>query len=546
MSIDQLRTQLYEAISERAILRASDQRLFSRSGARQSWLIDMRRILTDATLLDLVAEAFWDLFADKRPFQVGGMEVAAIPLVAAILMKSVARGTPVNGFIIRKERKTYGAGNIIEGVLTDDPIIIVDDVLNSGSSLEKARVVLELEKRKIARVFVLIDYHGARGTVWRTTHMIPVTGLFDLSEFGLSLKGNDPPPLKPLFRQVWDFAAPDPNFFHRIPKSFPTTDGKHVYFGSDCGNFWCLDARTGAEIWKFKVWSPGHKNIFSSPNLFDGSVFFGGYDGNVYRLDAETGAEVWRFTGADWVGSSPALAPDLGLLFIGLQFATEGSRGSIIALDLRDGTPVWERRTKRYTQSSPIYWPERQLVTCGSNDDELFLFDAATGNMRWRFQTRGEGAKGSIRHAPAFDFKRGHIITGCADGYIYIIDVDSGKELWSVKTANTIYTVPLVVGDKAYIGSTDKYLYVLDLERKTLFKKLHAASKIFGPPRLIEGRVYFGACNGVIYEIEPITSEIVGTHQLPDAITNAVAHSAETKLFYVLTYLNHLYAFAHA
>ena len=55
------------------------------------------------------------------PFQVGGMEAAAIPLLSAILMKSLSRGTPVNGFIVRKERKTYGAGSSIEGALTDAP-----------------------------------------------------------------------------------------------------------------------------------------------------------------------------------------------------------------------------------------------------------------------------------------------------------------------------------------------------------------------------------------------------------------------------------------
>ena len=44
------------------------------------------------------------------------------------------------------------------------------------------------------------------------------------------------------FNNRWRFASPDPNFFHRVPKSFPATDGKRVYFGSDCGVFWCLDA----------------------------------------------------------------------------------------------------------------------------------------------------------------------------------------------------------------------------------------------------------------------------------------------------------------
>jgi outer membrane protein assembly factor BamB len=140
--------------------------------------------------------------------------------------------------------------------------------------------------------------------------------------------------------------------------------------------------------------------------------------------------------------------------------------------------------------------------------------------------------------------KRGHLVTGCADGRIYIVDVETGKEVWSVRTDNTIYTVPLVVDDTAYIGSTDKYLYVLDLERRVVKKKLYVASKIFSPPRLLEGRIYFGACNGMVYELDPATAEITGTHQLPDAITNALTYNAETGDFYALTYVNQLFAFA--
>jgi outer membrane protein assembly factor BamB len=214
---------------------------------------------------------------------------------------------------------------------------------------------------------------------------------------------------------------------------------------------------------------------------------------------------------------------------------------------MENGEKVWEHLTKRYTHASPAYWPERQLVACGSNDNEMFLFEAPTGAVRWRFETRPEfGQKGSIRHAPAFDTKRGHLITGCADGRIYVIDVETGAEVWSVQTGNTIYSVPLVAGDKAYLGSTDKYLYVLDLVGRQLKTKIFASSKVFGPPKLLEGRIYFGACNGIVYEIDPVADQITGTHQLPDAVTNAVAYNAVTKEFYALTYMNELFAFARS
>ena len=540
------RDMVASAIRERAILHGENQRLISPKGISNRWLIDLRRVFMDARSLDAAAELFWQECASRMPFQVGGMETAAIPFLSAIIMKSLLRGTPVNGFILRKERKTYGTGSSIEGALTGAPIVIVDDVLNSGASMEKARVVLEQENKTIAFAYVLIDYESPQGKLWYQRRGIPVIAPFRLSEFGLSIEKPEPGPLA-TFHNRWRFASPDPNFFHRVPKSFPATDGKRVYFGSDSGVFWCLDARDGSVAWNFTVNARGHKNLWSSPALHDGRVYFGSYDGNVYCLDAVTGAEVWRFTEADWVGSSPALAPEVGHLFIGLEFALEGKRGSIAALKLENGEKVWEHMTKRYTHASPAYWQERQLVACGSNDNEMFLFDAPTGVMRWRFETRGGGGeKGSVRHAPAFDRKRGHLLTGCADGWIYIIDVGTGKEVWSVKTDNTIYTVPLVVEDKAYIGSTDKYLYVLDLENRAVKTKIFAGSKIFGPPRLLQGRIYFGACNGIVYEIDPVTDDLTGTHQLPDAITNALSYNATTGDFYALTYVNELFAFTRA
>ncbi|HXS93153.1 MAG TPA: PQQ-binding-like beta-propeller repeat protein [Candidatus Limnocylindrales bacterium] len=533
----QFRDLVFAAIRDYAILRNETQRLISPAGKPNQWLIDIRRVFMNPKSLDAAAELFWEECAQYLPFQVGGMESAAIPLLSAILLKSQARQTPVNGFIIRKERKPYGSGSSVDGVITRDPIVLVDDVVNSGASLEKARAVLEQQNKRISSIYTLVDYESAMGAQWRQEHAVPVLSAFRLSQFGLS---TDPPICRPMatFRNRWHFAAPDPNFFHRVPKSFPVTDNKRVYFGSDCGNFWCLSANSGSPEWTFQVNAHGHKNIWSSAALHDGRIYFGSYDGNVYCLDADTGNEIWRFTGADWVGSSPALAPDLGLLFIGLEFAVEGKRGSIAALRLDNGDKVWEHSTRRYTHASPAYSPERHLVACGSNDNELFLFDASTGALRWRFETRG-----SVRHAPAFDLERDQVITGCADSYIYIVGIESGREVWSVKTDNTIYTVPLMNGDKAYVGSTDKYLYILDLDSHTVKRKIYAGSKIYGPPRLLAGRIYFGACSGMVYEIDPASDDVTATHQLPDAVTNALTYNPETGDFYALTYVNELFAF---
>src|SRR6185436_914631 len=92
------------------------------------------------------------------PFQVGGMETAGIPLVAAIVMKSLERGTPVNGFYIRKSRKRQGLLKYIEGTLTNEPVILVDDLINSGTSVNKQIAILRDAGMKVSEIFVLLAF----------------------------------------------------------------------------------------------------------------------------------------------------------------------------------------------------------------------------------------------------------------------------------------------------------------------------------------------------------------------------------------------------
>ncbi len=248
---------------------------------------------------------------------------------------------------------------------------------------------------------------------------------------------------------------------------------------------------------------------------------------------------MWRFIGADWVGSSPALAPELGLLFIGLEFAVEGKRGSIVALKLENGEKVWEHMTKRYTHASPAYWPERHLVACGSNDDEMFLFDAGSGAMRWRFETRG-----SIRHAPAFDVARGHLITGCADRVPSISSTSRRERKYGLCGR----TIPFIL---FRWWSTTRGISVRPTSICTFWiwsggwfgRKSMPVPKSFRRRGCWPGGFISGACSGMVYELDPATAEITGTHQLPDAVTNALAYNAETGDFYALTYVNQLFAF---
>lgn len=61
------------------------------------------------------------------------------------------RGTPLRGFIVRKESKQHGKGSDVEGPVTaGDKVVIVEDTVTTGGSSLKA-----IEKAKAAGLEVL-------------------------------------------------------------------------------------------------------------------------------------------------------------------------------------------------------------------------------------------------------------------------------------------------------------------------------------------------------------------------------------------------------
>jgi len=531
--------RLQEIIAQKSIVTAKKgDNIVLPNGGKGAWLIDLRVTFMDPEGLDLIVKLFWEKFEGKLPFQVGGLEAGSVPLIGAILMEGQRRGTPVNGFFVRKERKHYGRQHVIEGTLNKHPIVVVDDVMNGGSTLDKVVVALADVKKKVRDVFVGVFYQSPRGKAYLKEKDISINYIFQLKDFGLQ-RSKKVTQKQSVFQNHWRFAPLELGRYFVVPKSTPVLDSQNLYFGTDSSIFWAVDQRTGQPVWQFQCGRDRQgKGIFSQPVLHRGRVYFGSYDGNVYSLDTKTGKEIWRFAEADWVGSSPAIAPDLGLLFVGLEHGTAGRHGSVVALDLKTGEKRWEYFVKELLHGSPAYCKERGVIAIGTNDSTLLLFDAATGRRIWQFR-----AKGSIKYRPVFDLKRNTVIAGSHDGKIYVIDLETGKGVWSVQTEDVIYSTPLIVRDRAYITSTDKRLYILDLRSKQLITKIWCSGRLFSSPRLIQGRVYWGSTDGRVYELDPRTDKITGRVQLPERITNSVVYSPQTKLYYALSYDNQLFSF---
>ena len=512
--------------------------VISPNGKFQNWLIDLRHVFMRRETLERICRVFWQKYQDHDLFQLAGMETAAIPLLTALMLTSPPERGHVNGFIIRKDRKPHGLGRTIEGEIRSDPIILVDDILSSGDSAEKARVVLEQVGRRINELFVVIDYQRQQGQNWRARHAIPTDSLFKLSDFKLSIPAAAKLPDQN-YKSLWNVAIPGANPFHVVPKSAPLLVNGKIYRGCDAGKMQCFDSSTGSLLWDYQA-TGAHKakGIWSSPAILNGKVYFGAYNGTFYCLDAATGQEVWSEPLGEWIGASPLVIPKHNLVCIGIEYERPNAKGSIAALDALTGEQVWSHHTQRFQHGSASYWEAGDLVIWGTADYDMLGIDAKTGEVTWTFKTQR-----SVKCAPAIDNDRGWVAFCSFDKSIYLLEASTGRKIGQWETNEICYTSPLIVGNRLFCGSGDRSLYVINLETLEVLKRIEFSARVFSTPRRIGDRVIFGTNSGKVVEVEVDTLEIRGVLQMPDAVTNAIAISADEHKIFVSTYMNQLQAF---
>ncbi len=129
------------------------------SGKQASYYLDGKQVTLDPEGARLVAEGILDLLgAERLPAAIGGMAIGADPITAAVVTMSAVRGTPIRGFMIRKEAKGHGTNQYVEGpVSPGDEVAIVEDVVTTGGSSLVAIERAEAFGLKVVRVVGIVD-----------------------------------------------------------------------------------------------------------------------------------------------------------------------------------------------------------------------------------------------------------------------------------------------------------------------------------------------------------------------------------------------------
>jgi orotate phosphoribosyltransferase len=93
-----------------------------------------------------------------NPDSVGGLTLGADPMAFAISYASAAGPKPLRAFTVRKEAKTHGTGNLIEGPFrSGDSVVIVEDVITTGKSALQAAAAVERAGGRILGILALVD-----------------------------------------------------------------------------------------------------------------------------------------------------------------------------------------------------------------------------------------------------------------------------------------------------------------------------------------------------------------------------------------------------
>jgi orotate phosphoribosyltransferase len=113
----------------------------------------------------------------------GGLELGATTVAAVTATMSHFKGWPVHAFFVRKDAKSHGIQQKIDGHLrTENEVLAVDDVATTGNSILNA--IKDMNGASVRHALVVLDREEG-ATEKLATHGIELASIFTKSDFDL-------------------------------------------------------------------------------------------------------------------------------------------------------------------------------------------------------------------------------------------------------------------------------------------------------------------------------------------------------------------------
>jgi outer membrane protein assembly factor BamB len=199
-----------------------------------------------------------------------------------------------------------------------------------------------------------------------------------------------------------------------------------------------------------------------------------------------TNQTLWTYTTDGMVQSSPAVAN--GKLYVG------SNDNNVYCLDAATGNKVWNYTTGDDAFSSPAVADGK--VYTGSNDDKVYCFDALTGALVWNYTTGG-----NVRSSPTVT--DGKVYVGSADKNFYCLNAATGTKIWNYTLDAEANNAAMASG-RVYVGSMGNITCCLNASTGALIWNF-TPSGIVITTSVADGKVYFGSDNNNVYCFDATT-----------------------------------------
>ena len=172
--------ELGHLLYQKALIRREDEPITDPKGRPIGWLLDTRIPMLESSIFREVGRVLVEKLQERGITQVAGHGYGAYPVVSSVL-GSAPDGEWRAGFI-RESRKGYGRQRHIEGPIeTSRSVVLLDDILNSGQSAERAVTILRKEGFTVDGIFTLFHFTWGGGKSRLENAGLWVNSLLDIN-----------------------------------------------------------------------------------------------------------------------------------------------------------------------------------------------------------------------------------------------------------------------------------------------------------------------------------------------------------------------------
>ena len=254
------------------------------------------------------------------------------------------------------------------------------------------------------------------------------------------------------------------------------------------------------------VWSRGLGSLVEFPAVVaDGVAYVANARGTVRALDMRDGTVIWHHdTPHGKMASSPAVW--------GTELIVHGMDGHVWVLRRSDGKLLWHYDVGSPVESSPVV--VNGVDVFGAWNGVVTALDLRTHRARWR---RYDGCKLTSSAAVA----GATLYLGDYCGRLLALSARTGALRWVGQVNGRIYGTPAVANGRVFVPSSDGgSLTAFSTRGRPLWRRL-VGSYVYSSPAVWGGRVFFGAYNGVFYAVTAATGRTLWTVGTGGSISGA-------------------------